>query len=189
MVAAHHIVTIGMQDESELLLRELDDDYFGALDDSDASAAAASAAAESYESKEPSSDEDAPAARCVDLDAALVHIVECGSGDEDLVVSATDDVLGPQKESGKSEEGEQLITLVKAEVCDLFHVGYKSEDVTHYSVLENQQQVLVRLMTFLTSSTCYIKFSIWRIKKSHFLYPHMLIFEALKKYLLLITWI
>ena len=29
------IVTIGMQDESELLLHELDDDYFGAHDDSD----------------------------------------------------------------------------------------------------------------------------------------------------------
>ena len=49
MVAAHHITTIGMQDECELLLRELDDDYFGAQDDSEASAAAAShAAAEPY---------------------------------------------------------------------------------------------------------------------------------------------
>ena len=59
-----------MQDESELLLRELDGDYFGAQNDSDASSAATShAAAESYESEEPSADdyEDAPAARCVDL--------------------------------------------------------------------------------------------------------------------------
>ena len=78
MVAALHIMTIGMQDESELLLRKLDDDYFGAQDDSDASTAAVShAAADSYESQEASSDdyEDAPAARCVDL-ASLVHIVE-----------------------------------------------------------------------------------------------------------------
>ena len=69
------IVTIRTQDESELLLRQLDDEYFGAQDDSDASPEAASrAAAESYESEEPSSDEDAPAARCVDLSASLIHI-------------------------------------------------------------------------------------------------------------------
>ena len=67
-------MTIGMQDDSELLLRKLVDDYFGAQDDSDASAAAAShAAAVSYESDEPSSDEDAPAARCVDHGASLLH--------------------------------------------------------------------------------------------------------------------
>ena len=58
-----------------VLLRELYDDNFGAHGDSDASAAAASdAAAESYESEEPSSDEDAPAARYVDLGASLVQI-------------------------------------------------------------------------------------------------------------------
>ena len=64
-------MAIGMQDESALL-HELDDDYFGARDDSDASIAAA--AAESYESEEPSSDKDTPAAWCVDLSASLVHI-------------------------------------------------------------------------------------------------------------------
>ena len=78
MVAAHHNVTIRTQDESEFLLHELNDDYFGAQDNSDTSAAAASpaAAAESYESEEPSSDdyEDAPAAHCVALGASLVHI-------------------------------------------------------------------------------------------------------------------
>ena len=70
-------MTIGMQDENELLSRELDNDYFGVQDDSDPSAAAAShAAAVSYQSEEPSSDdyEDAPAARCVDLGASLVHV-------------------------------------------------------------------------------------------------------------------
>ena len=42
------IVTIRTQDESELLMRQLDDEYFGAQDNSDASAAAPShAAAES----------------------------------------------------------------------------------------------------------------------------------------------
>ena len=61
-----------------MLLRELDDDYCGLQDDSDASAAAAShAAAESHESQEPSSDEDAPAERCVDLGASLVHNIIC----------------------------------------------------------------------------------------------------------------
>ena len=35
-------------------MRELDDDYFGAQDDSDAGVAAASPAGESYESEEPS---------------------------------------------------------------------------------------------------------------------------------------
>ena len=53
MVVAYHIMTIGMQDMRELLFLELDDDYFGVQDDSDASAAAAShAAAESSESEE-----------------------------------------------------------------------------------------------------------------------------------------
>ena len=79
MDAAHHrlqakksIVTIGMQDKSELLLRELDDDFFGAQDDSDASVAAAFFNL-SYESQEPSSDEDVPAAWRVDRGASPVH--------------------------------------------------------------------------------------------------------------------
>ena len=57
-----------------MLLCELDDDYFGAQDDSDASAAVASPAAESHESDESSSDENAPAAWCVDLVASVVHM-------------------------------------------------------------------------------------------------------------------
>ena len=65
-----------------------------------------------------------------------------------MVVSDTADVPGPQKESGKSDEGEQLTALVKAEVHDLSHIGCKSAGVNHYSALENQRQVLVRLMTF-----------------------------------------
>ena len=77
MVAAHHImgswtkgiVTIGMQNESELLL--LDDDLFGTQDNRDAGVAAASPAGEFYESEEPSSDEDTPAARQV---LTLVHL-------------------------------------------------------------------------------------------------------------------
>ena len=69
--------------------------------------------------------------------------------DEEVVVSDTDDVPGPQKESGESDEGEQLTALVKAEVRDLSHIGCKSAGVNHYPVLENQRQVLVRLMTFL----------------------------------------
>ena len=54
-------------------MRELDDYYFGGQDDSDVGVAAASPAGESYESEEPSSDEDAPAAQFVDLSASLVH--------------------------------------------------------------------------------------------------------------------
>ena len=67
MVASNNILTIRTQDE-------LDHDYFGAQDDSDANPAAVSHAAESYESEDPPSDEDAPAARCVDLGESLVHI-------------------------------------------------------------------------------------------------------------------
>ena len=64
------IVTIRMQDESELLLPELDNDYIGVHDDSNASVAAASRAGEP---EEPSSNEDAPAAWRVDLGASIVH--------------------------------------------------------------------------------------------------------------------
>ena len=66
-----------------------------------------------------------------------------------MVVSDIDGVPGPQKDSGESDEGEQLTALVKAEVHDLSHIGCKSAGVNHYSALENQWQVLVRLMTFL----------------------------------------
>ena len=66
-----------------------------------------------------------------------------------MVVSDTDEVPGPQKDSGESDEGEQLTALVKAEVRDLSHIGCRSAGVNHYSALENQRQVLVRLMTFL----------------------------------------
>ena len=37
-----------------------------------------------------------------------------------MVPSDIDDVPGPQKESGESDEGEQLTILVEAEVRDLF---------------------------------------------------------------------
>ena len=68
-------VTIRSQNKSEILLRKLDDDYFGAQKESDVSAAAAShTAAESYESEEPSPDEDVPAASCGDVGTSLVHI-------------------------------------------------------------------------------------------------------------------
>ena len=66
-------VMTGMQDKSGLLLPELDGDFFGAENDSDASAAAASPAGESYQSEDPSSDGDAPLALCVDLGTSLVH--------------------------------------------------------------------------------------------------------------------
>ena len=65
-------VTTGMQDESELLLRELDDDSFWSAGH-DAGAVVASPAGESYDSKESSSDGDAPACLCVDLGTSLVH--------------------------------------------------------------------------------------------------------------------
>ena len=42
LIIGKSIVTIGMQDESELLFLELDDDYFGVQDDSDACDAATS---------------------------------------------------------------------------------------------------------------------------------------------------
>ena len=105
-----------------------------------------------------------------------------------MVVSDTADVPGPQKERGEFDEGEQLTALVKSGVRDLSHIccKTKSAGVNHYSALENQRKVLVR-PTFLISSTCCT--IIWRVQKSHFLYPHMFIFEALKKYLLLIIWI
>ena len=118
---------------------------FGARDDSDTSIAAASPAGESE-------DEDALGVRHVDLGASLV---ERGSGDEEMVVSDTDDVPGPKKESSESDEGEQLTALVEAEVRDLFHIGctfagVKHYSVNHYSALENQRQA--RVMPFLT---CY----------------------------------
>ena len=72
-----------------------------------------------------------------------------------MVPSDIDDVPGPQKESGESDEGEQLTTLVEAEVRDLFHIGCNSAGVNHYSALESQRQVLVRLKTFLTSYSYY----------------------------------
>ena len=68
-----------------------------------------------------------------------------------MVVSDTDDAPGTQKESGESDEGEQL-TALEAEVRDLFHIGCKSAGLNHYSALENKRQVLVRLKAFLT---CY----------------------------------
>ena len=114
---------IRMQDESELLLRELDDNFFGAQDDYDASVTATFPAGESYESEEPSSDDYVPAARLVDLGASLV---ERGSDDDEMVVSDTDNVPEPQKESGESDEAEQLTALVEAKVHDLFHIGCKS---------------------------------------------------------------
>ena len=68
-------VTTGMQDESELLLCILDDDFFfGAQYDSDASPAVASPAGESYESEESLTDGDAPVSLCVDPGVSLVHI-------------------------------------------------------------------------------------------------------------------
>ena len=99
-----------------------------------------------------------------------------------MVVSDTDDVPGPQKESGELGEGEQPTSLVEAVVCDLFHIGCKNAGVNRYSALENQRQVLVRLMTFLTRYSYFLANT-----KFSFLYPLMLIFPALKLYLLLIT--
>ena len=101
-----------------------------------------------------------------------------------MVVIDTDDVPGPQKESGESGEGDQPTALVEAEVRDLFHIGCKSAGVKRYSALENQRQGLVRLMTFLIRYSYYLANT-----KFSFLYPHMLISPALKKYLLLVTWI
>ena len=72
-----------------------------------------------------------------------------------MVVSDTDDVPGPQKESGESDGGEQLTALEEAEVRDLFHIGRKSAGVNHYSALESQRQVLARLKTFLTCYSYY----------------------------------
>ena len=79
-----------------MLLRELDNDYVGVQDNSDASAAATShAAAKSYESELPSSDEAAPAARRIDLPRiSSTCIVEYGSDNEEVIVSVTDDVHG-----------------------------------------------------------------------------------------------
>ena len=74
MVATYHYYDERNAGLTGVLLRELDDDYFGAQDDSDASAAVASPGAEYHEYEEPSSDENASAARCVDLGASLVHI-------------------------------------------------------------------------------------------------------------------
>ena len=99
-----------------------------------------------------------------------------------MVVSDTGDVHGAQEESGELGEGEQPTALVEAEVCDLFHIDCKNAGVNRYLALENQRQVLACLMTFLTRYSYYLantKFSC--------LYPLILIFPALKKYLRLIT--
>ena len=94
-------MTIGMRNESEIPLHKLDNDYFGAKENIVGSAVAAShaAGAESYDSEEPLAlkVEVAPAARCVDLDTSLVHIYECGSDDEELVVRDTGDVPDHRK--------------------------------------------------------------------------------------------
>ena len=44
-----------------------------------------------------------------------------------MVVSDTDDVPGPQEESGESDESKQLTVQVKAEVRDLSHIGCKMQ--------------------------------------------------------------
>ena len=99
-----------------------------------------------------------------------------------MVVSDTDDVPGPQKESGELGKIEQPTALIEAKVGDLFHFGCKKAGVSRYSALENQRQVLARRMTFLTRYSYYLANS-----KFSSLYLQMLIFPALKKYLLLIT--
>ena len=57
-----------------------------------------------------------------------------------MVVSDTDDVPGPQKESGELGKGEQLTSQVEAEVCDLFRIGCKNAGVNHFSAVENQRK-------------------------------------------------
>ena len=101
-----------------------------------------------------------------------------------MVISDTDDVPGPQKERGELGKGEQPTALVNAVVCDLFRIGCKNAGVNRYSAVEHQRQVLACLMTFLTSYRYYLANT-----KFSFLYPLMLTFPALKKNLLLITWI
>ena len=49
-----------------------------------------------------------------------------------MVISDTDDVPGPQKESGELGEDEQPTALVEAEVGDLFHIGCKNAGVNRY---------------------------------------------------------
>ena len=101
-----------------------------------------------------------------------------------MVLSGTDCVPGSWKESGECDEGEQLTALVEAEARDLFHTGCKDAGLNHYSAVGNQRQDLVRLMAFLRCHIYYLENT-----KFSFLYPNVLIFPALKKYLLLITWI
>ena len=93
-----------------------------------------------------------------------------------MVVSDTGDVPGAQEESGELGEGEQPTALVDVEVCDVFHIGCKNAVVNRYSALENQRQVLERLITFLTRYSFHLANT-----KFSFLYPQMLIFLALKK--------
>ena len=137
-------------------------------DDSDASAAAAShAAAESYESEEPSSDEDAPAALCVDLGASLVHskVWERWRRSGRQWHYRRPRTTERKRRVTQSDEGEQLTALVKAGVHDLSHIGCKSAGVNHYSAFENQPKVLVRLMTSLISSTCHTGSKISKLYK------------------------
>ena len=101
-----------------------------------------------------------------------------------MVVSDTDDVPGVQEESGELGEGEHSPALVEVEVCDLFHIGCKNAGVNCYSALENQRQVIARLITFLTRYSYYLANT-----KFSFLYPQMLICPLLEKFLLLISWI
>ena len=87
-----------------------------------------------------------------------------------------------KKKAASAGKGEQPTSLVEAAVCELFHIGCKNAGVNRYSALENQRQVLARLMTFLTSYRYYLANT-----KFSFLYPQMLIFPALKTHLLPIT--
>ena len=101
-----------------------------------------------------------------------------------MIFSDADDVPRPQKEIGELGKDEPAIALVEAELRDLFHIGCTNAGVNRFSAFGNQRQVLARLMTFLTHYSYYLANT-----KFSFLYPQMLIFPALKKYLLLITWI
>ena len=62
-----------------------------------------------------------------------------------MVVRDSDDVSGPQQESGELGEGEQPTPLVKAELRDLFHIGCKNAGfvVTICYVLLRNHTVLI----------------------------------------------
>ena len=143
-------MTIGLHGESHSLLDAADNDFYGAHDEGDAHAASAVDSG-SDDSDEAWSDESEgePSAKRVDLRSSVEYL---GSDAEGNYTDAEDTHQSPAtspEERSDDESQNQLSALVEAEVRDLFHLGCKCCGQNHYTVLENQRETLIRLMTSL----------------------------------------